>query len=150
MARATDKVIPDPRPGFERIHNEYCKLVEDPTNGLPYQGGAYLTPSDIAAMKISFDLKASSHFWQRADDSTRCALEEIFTEIESLLNEINVCKEILIESQCPTIEDAYTPSDQYSRILQHLVREGLFYNEALVDSSGNDLFCDLRYVFVPL
>ena len=146
MAPETDNVLLEPRPGFERINYEVSKLVEDQTNGQPYKGGAYLTLSDVATMKIMFDLDAKAGFWAPADNNRRCALEEICSDLETLLNEKYLCKQQLDECHCPKIKDAYGPSVEYSRLLQYLVQEGLFYNEALVDSSGDDLFQKLRCV----
>ena len=93
MAPKTDNVLPEPRPGFERINYEFSKLVEDRTNGQPYQGGAYLAPSDIANMKVVFDLNAKTGFWAPAGDNRRCALEEIFSGLETLLNDGKQYKE---------------------------------------------------------
>lgn len=152
MAPETDNVLPKLIRGFKRIHQEYCKLVEDPTNGLPYQGGASLTPSDVATMRITFNQLAKTGFWEPADPSTRGALEcavegplgGAFSSLESLLNNRVKYKKKLISFSCPTIEDAYTPSTEYSRVLEQGVYWGLFHNEALVDDSGDNLFLDLR------
>lgn len=147
MAAETDIVLLEPRPGFERIHNEICKLVEDRTMGQRYQGGAHLTPSDIATMKIVFDLNAKNGFWAPAGNNRRCALKEIFSNLETLLDDEKSYKKELAECPCPKILDAYGPSIEYSRILQYLVKEGLFYNEAFVDASGDDQFQNLRVAY---
>lgn len=146
MTPETDIILLEPRPGLERIHNEFCKLVEDRTMGQPYQGGAYLTPSDIATMKIVFNLNAKTGFWAPAGDNRKCALEEILNDLETMLNDKKLYKKELAECQCPKILDAYGPSVEYSRILQYLVKEGLFYNEAFIDASGDDQFHNLRCV----
>lgn len=146
MAPEPDTILLEPRPGFERINNEFCKLVEDRIRGQPYKGGAYLNPSDVATMKIVFDQHAEAGFWAPADDNRRCLLEEFLSDIETEVNNQNLCKQRLDECHCPEIKDAYGTSVGYSRLLQWLVYEGLFYNKAFRDASGNDLFQNLRCV----
>lgn len=146
MAPKTDNVLQKPLPGFKRIHAEFCKLAEDSTNGLPYKEGASLTPADATAMKVGFDLEAKTRYWEPSDPSTRCALKEAFSDLDNLLNERTICKKKLTECHLPTIEDAYIPSTEYCRVLEHLVYTGLFQNEALLNSSGDDLFQNLQCV----
>lgn len=135
--------------GFKPIHREVCKLVPNPANDLPYNGGASLSPSDLAAMNIAFDSNANTAFWEPCDANTTCALEETFRDIEASLQKVetDMCKKNLVECNCPSIEDAYKSSDHYRRILQRSISDGLLYNDALVDSSGDDLFQNLRIAF---
>ena len=133
------------------MHGEVCKLIS--AHDFPYRGGAYLTQSDIEGLKITLDPKASTGFWKSSSSHIRRALqdtlEEIFTDQEITLNETNECKKNFIESHCPTIDYAYTPSFEYNRVLKYLVYNGIFRNGLLVDSSGDDLFQSLGYVPVP-
>lgn len=144
MASEIDKIFPKPLQGFKRIHKEVFNLVEDPTNGLPYQGGASLTPADVAVVKIAFELNANTDFWQPSDYNTRCALEETFSDLDTLVNEPNAYRNKLIRCHHPTIEDAYSASTAYSKVLEQGVYWGMFQNEALLDSSGDERFRDLR------
>ncbi|CAD6586671.1 MAG: hypothetical protein ASARMPREDX12_002484 [Alectoria sarmentosa] len=130
--------------GFERVHKEYCKLDPDPAKDLPYIGGACLAPSDFTNLNIAFDRDANTHFWGHADNNTICALDEVFGQLDTELNYTKMLKKTLTERNCPTIEDAAIPSSEYNRSLQHLVKDGLIYNDAMRNSSGDDLFQGLQ------
>ena len=136
--------------GFERVHKEYCKLDPDPAKDLPYIGGACLAPSDFTNLNIAFDRDANTHFWGHADNNTICALDEVFGQLDTELNYTKMLKKTLTERNCPTIEDAAIPSSEYNRSLQHLVKDGLIYNDAMRNSSGDDLFQGLQCVHVAL
>ena len=147
MAPETDNVLPELIRGCKRIHQECRKLV-NPTKGLPYRGGASLTPSDLAAMRITFNHNAKTGFWEPADPNTRVALECAvggalggeFSSLESRLEDGIEDKEKLIASSCPTIEDAHSASKEYSRVLREGIYWGLFHNDDLVDHSGDYRF----------
>lgn len=150
MAIETDEILSKPVQGFKRIHQEFCKLVDDPTNGRPYRGGACLTPSDMATMQVVFDEHANTGFWSPSAPDTKCALadglEESFSDLYTFLSENIIYKEELTQRHCPTIANAYTPSTQYHKLVQNSVYWGLLHNEALVDTSGDQLFEELWYV----
>lgn len=100
-------------------------------------------------MKITFDLNAKTGFWAPADNNRRCALEKFCSNLETQMNDKDLRKQQLDDCPCPKIKDAYGLSVGYNRILQYLVQEGLVYNEAFIDRSGDgsdDRFQNLRYV----
>ena len=112
---------PDPAPGLQRVHEEYCKLIDSKTNRsdeFPYKGAASLTPSDFSAMKIRLDPIASSAFWTPASPNTRRAmrsalestLEDHSDDLENLLNDSLEHKTQLVEGPYPTISDAHRAS----------------------------------------
>ena len=150
-ASEIEDVLPDPAPGFQRLHQEYCKLISsktNPSNEFPYIEGASLTPSDFLAMKIGLDLIANSAFWEPASHTTRCAmqsalesaLEEHSDDLETHLNDSLSFKTQLAECRYPTISDARHASREYCSILLYLFGVGLLHNDALVDASGENLF----------
>ena len=150
-ASEIEDLLPDPAPGFQRVHEEYCKLISSKTNRsheLPYIGGASLTPSDFLAMRVGLDLIANSAFWKPASHNTRCAmqsalenaLEEHSDDLETHLNDSLPYKTELTECHYPTISDAYHASKEFCSILQYLLGVGLLHNDALVDASGDNIF----------
>lgn len=145
MSFAVDDACKKLLSGFKPIHKEVCKLLPDPAHDLHYKGGASLTLSDLATMKIALDPNANTAFWEPCNVTTRCALEETFSDLETSLldEETDMRRKKLVECHRPRIEDAYRSSDRYCKILQGSVNDGLFYNDALVDSSGDDLFQSL-------
>ncbi len=99
MASEIEPTSPDPAPGFPRVDEEYCKLIDSGANNsheFPYIGGASLTSSDFLAMKIGLDPIANSAFWQPASHNKRCAmqsalessLEKCSDDLETHLNNV--------------------------------------------------------------
>lgn len=155
MAPVPDNVLPKLLQGFRRIHEEVRKLADDPTKELPYEEpyeeGVSLTSSDVATMKIAFDLNANRNFWEPPDHNRRSALKESFLNpvLQTLLDDTIQYKKELTDCHRPTISDARTPSSQYCSALKYLVMVCLFRNEDFLDSSGDGLFHDLPCVSVP-
>lgn len=152
---------PDPAPGLQRVHEEYCKLIDSKTNPsdeFPYKGAASLTPSDFSAMKIGLDPIANSAFWTPASPNTRRAmrsalestLEEHSDDLENLLNDNREYKAPLVECRYPTIGDAHRASTEYCRTLHFLLGASVIHNMALVDASGDRLFQGLGCVIVSI
>lgn len=152
MAPEIERVLPTSLRGFKRILLEFGKLNDAPSRTVTYEGGAALIPTEIASMNIAFNRKAKIGFWKPSESNARCALDEIFSDVdlEPLLNETNIYKEELADQDCPTIDDAYLASTEYCRVVQYAVSNGLFHNEALVDASDNRLFQSLGYVPVAV
>lgn len=159
MASEVENMSPDPAPGFQRVHEEYCKLIYSKTNQshqFPYVGAASLTPSDFKAMKIELDPIANSASWKPASHNTRCALQSALESelekhsdnLETLLNDSLSYKTQLAECRYPTISDAHRASTEYCGTLHYLLGPGLLHNEALLDASGDNLFQGLGCVLV--
>ena len=149
MATETDHDLPEPVQGFKRVKAEFYKLTEGSNNGLPYDEGISLSPSDLAAMRVRFDPDARTGFWKFADPITKCALEEAFCDVDELLSTIAMYKREFTECHHPTIKDTYlSTSTGYSRVLDILVLNGMIQNEALRNSSGDHLFGSLGCVSV--
>ncbi len=125
MASETDHVVPKPLQDFKRVQAEFCKLTEGPNNELPYKEGVSLSRSDVTAMRIQFDLNASTDFWKHAEPNTRRALKKAFCDLDELLSERAAYKRELTECHSSRIKDAYMPSAEYIRVLENLVYKGI-------------------------
>lgn len=146
--------LPEPTPGLQRVHSEHRKLTEDWADGFPYEG-ASLASSDFANMKIALDPNANLKYWRPSDPNIMCSVEsalerrlkEYSTDLDALLDENTMYKNRLTEKEghCWTIGHVYTGSTSIGGNLEYCIDEGLFRNEALLDSSGDYLFQDLRY-----
>ena len=157
MASEIENMSPDPASGFQRVHEEYCKLIYSNTNqsdAFPYIGGASLTLSDRSAMKIGLDSIANLVFWKPASHNTtramqsalESALENYSDDLETYLNDSLIYKTQLAKCRSPTISDAFHASREYCDILQYLLGEGILDNMSFVDASGDRLFQGLGYV----
>ena len=150
MDSDTDDHSPERLQGWSRVHNEYCKLCEDPTDERPYKEAAILTPSDASSLRIAIDIHANTGFWALPDTHTQCAVEgaveETLNVLETILNETNESKTELCQRECPTIGNAHNASDGYMRILETIVSDSLFHNERLFDLSSDNLFQSLQCV----
>ena len=109
---------PEPAPGLQRVHFEYRKLTEEWAEGLPYEGGASLTSSDFAALRITLDHNANLEYWKFSDPSIMCSvgsalerrLKEYSTDLEALMDENTMYKNEFTETKghCRTINHAHT------------------------------------------
>lgn len=107
-------------------------------------------------MGITIDERAKSGFWIPADQERRAALqsalisylEEKSGSLKSYLNDSMIQKEKLAEYRSPTMGAAFCASLGTIAFILQLVDEGVYYNEGLLDVSGDNLFQKLRCVRV--
>lgn len=156
MASEIEHVSSKPVQGFRRLRKEYRKLAETETAQLPFREGSSLTQSDFELMDISIDEKAKSGFWIPAHQERRAALQSALTSyleeksasFKSYLNDSMIQKERLAEYRSPTMGAAYCASIGTIAFILQLVDEGVYYNEGLLDASGDNIFQNLRCVRV--
>lgn len=139
---APNDALPGFLEGFRLIHNEVRKLAEDPSHDLPYQRGAYLTPIDVATMRITFDVDANTGFWGPPDPTMMRALGETLRSFDDLRRDCDSDKKTLVECDRPTIQDAYTSSIDNITYLNGHVCYGLLHNHNL-EPSDDDRFQNL-------